>query len=113
MKRILAHHTLYCGTYYAMHCITFSSQGIVLSPYDHETEATEFIDGIVIIGNDRLTDFQKELEDMLCDCECHDNDIIPQIIRFITKNNLECNASSTPSILNFFSGNIRLINSIT
>lgn len=45
-----------------MHCCKITDNHVELSPFDIETEATEFIDGTIIIGNINLLQHLKEIK---------------------------------------------------
>lgn len=47
-----------------MHCCKITDNHVELSPFDIETEATEFIDGTIIIGNINLLQHLKEIKEL-------------------------------------------------
>ncbi|MEG0011496.1 MAG: hypothetical protein RR706_04955 [Muribaculaceae bacterium] len=63
-RSYLSHSTLFCGEYYKMHCCKITDNHVELSPFDIETEATEFIDGTIIIGNINLLQHLKEIKEL-------------------------------------------------
>lgn len=99
--RILAHYTVYKNEVFNLHIFDIAEQNITHFPVKVETAHTLFLQGILIIANEHITEqhiehIHRQIED---NRELPLNELAHTLNSYLSENRLHYSDDSTPKLL--------------